>query len=193
MAMTNESVGKILEPFGFELETDGDYFWTWAKGSTVYRDKDGDLTMFVVVQLGDKGRFLRVMAPQLYDLSACANRSAPMEVALAVGYRTKSLCYEFEPSTCELRATLEYPLGSGTFTEQQLLRCLRLMIGIVDEADPVMRHAIRTGEINWDLYGKAPPDPSKQEMDALIEKAGGIEGLRKLAEQAAKQGNGKQG
>jgi hypothetical protein len=193
MAMTNESLGKILEPYGFDLEAEDRYFWSWVKGGAVYRDKDGDLSMFVVVQLTDDGRYLRVLAPQLYDLSPCTNRAAPMEVALAVGYRTKSLCFEFDPSTSELRATLEYPLESGTFTERQLVRCIQLLIAIVDDADPVIRHAIKSGQIDWGLYGATPKDPAKEEMDALIEKAGGMAGLRKLAEQAAKQGSGKQG
>lgn len=193
MAMTNESLGKLLEPCGFELDTEGNYFWSWVKGGAVYRDKDGDLSMFVVIHLTDDGHYLRVLAPQLYDLSGCTNRAAPMEVALAVGYRTKSLCYEFDPSSGELRATLEYPLGSGTFTERQIVRCIELLVGIVDEADPVMRHAIKSGQIDWSLYGATPKDPAKSEMDALIEKAGGIEGLRKLAEQAAKQGGSNPG
>lgn len=181
MALTNEALGKLLEPYGFEFNAEGDYFWTWCREVKAYRDAEGDAAIFIAVELTDQGQFVRFVAPKLYDLSKCAARGAAMQAALETCFRTKAVAYEYQRDTGELRVTLEFPIGSGTLTERQLCRCMHLLISIADAADPVIRHAMATGTIDWALYETVPKDPAKEQMAELLDKVGGIEGLRKLA------------
>ena len=192
MAMTNDELGSMLSENGFEFEKDDGYFWGFIRDTRSYRDSDGDAVMHVVVQLTEDGRFIRFIAPELYDLSKCRDRTAAMEAALATGYRTKSINYEFDPTSGELRAVLEFPLGNAVFTEKQVSRCIGLLSRIVDAADPVIRRAIDTGKVDWSIYDTVPADADKRQMAELLERVGGIEGLRKLAAQAGKA-NGKSG
>jgi len=56
------------------------------------------------------------------------------------------------------------------------------MIRLVDEYDPVIRHAITSGEIDFTKAGKELKEQSAPtEVEALIAKIGGVEKLKELA------------
>ena len=92
--------------------------------------------------------------------------------------------FEYNEESGELRATVEFPIGENRLTASQIKSCLLLLLGVIDSADPVIRHAMKTGLVDLECGEKIEEDSDKKELNDLLKKAGGIEGLRKLAAEA---------
>ena len=190
MAMTLSELGMLLtpEPMSFveakDKENPGENYYHRYHGTEIYVDEDGDKSCFLIVDLCDKGEFVLIVSPDLYNLKECSNRAAVFEAVLAIGYDTKSVNFEYNAESGELRATVEFPIGENRLTESQIKSCLILLLGVIDSADPVIRHAMKTGLVDLECGEKIEEDSDKKELNDLLKKAGGIEGLRKLAAEA---------
>ena len=192
MAMTLSELGILLtpKPMSFEFkskneETSADSKYYYRKhGTEVYIDEDGDKSCFLVVDLCNNGECILILSPELYNLKKCENRAAVFEAVLAIGYDTKSVNFEYNEESGELRATVEFPIGENRLTASQIKSCLLLLLGVIDSADPVIRHAMKTGLVDLECGEKIEEDSDKKELNDLLKKAGGIEGLRKLAAEA---------
>ena len=190
MAMTLSELGMLLtpEPMSFVEEKDKNdpekNYYHRYHGTEVYIDNDGDKSCFLIVDLCDKGEFVLIISPDLYNLKECATRAAVFEAVLAIGYDTKSVNFEYNAESGELRATVEFPIGENRLTASQIKSCLILLLGVIDSADPVIRHAMKTGLVDLERGEKNEVDSDKKELNDLLKKAGGIEGLRKLAAEA---------
>ena len=187
MAMTLSELGMLLtpEPMSFveakDKENPDENYYHRYHGTEIYVDEDGDKSCFLIVDLCDKGEFVLIVSPDLYNLKECANRAAVFEAVLAIGYDTKSVNFEYNEESGELRATVEFPIGENRLTASQIKSCLLLLLGVIDSADPVIRHAMKTGLVDLEYGEKIEEDSDKKELNDLLKKAGGIVGLRKLA------------
>ena len=180
MAMTYEQLAALVEPLEFQRSKNGAYFVRWVGGLDAFKDQDGDFCCLVVVDLAHEGRTAMFIAPKLYDLTDCKHRAAVLEACLKLAFGTKSLNYEYNAETCELRATVEIPLQDSVLTPEQIRRAIFLLIDVLDNSDPVIRHAMRTGVVDLKREGLKAADVERLDREDLVKDLGGIEILRKL-------------
>lgn len=181
MAMTFEQLGALLEPLNFKRSEKGDYFFRWCGDLDAFKDDDGDFCCFIAANLAHEGRTAVFLAPELYSLKDCKHRDATLEACLILAQETKSLNYEYNGMTGEVRATVEIPLADSVLNEAQVLRSLQLLIEVLDSGDPVIRHTMRTGAIDYGRFGLKASAVDQLDRDDLVKQLGGIEKLRDLA------------
>lgn len=181
MAMTTEQLGALLEPLDFKRAKSGTHFGRWIGELNAFKDADGDFACFIAVDLAHEGRTVMFVAPGLYDLSKCKHRAAALEACLVMAHCMKSLNYEFNGDTGEVRATVEIPVADSALDENQATRALSLLISVLDAGDPVIRHAMRTGKIDLSREGLKAAEVDRLDREQLVKDLGGIERLRDLA------------
>ena len=182
MATTPKEIGDILLPLDFKFDEERNYHWIWSGGLDAYRDKDGDLALYVVVHISNDGESVLITAPSLYNLTGCPHTRAVLETLLAIGYTTKSVNYEYDKTDGEVRATVEFPIMDGAVNKEQIVRSLQLLVSVVDTMDPVVRHAISTGQYDRSRSGLNSAAVEKRDLEDLVEQVGGLDALRSLAE-----------
>jgi len=181
MAMTTEQLGAILEPLEFKRSEEQGFYGRWFGDLDAFKDGDGDFCCFVAVDLAREGATVMFVAPRLYDLSGCKHRAAVLEACLILAHEMKSLNYEFQADTGEIRATVEIPVADSALNEAQVRRAVRLLVSILDSGDPVIRHAMRSGIIDLDRVGLKAAEVERLDREQLVKDLGGIERLRALA------------
>lgn len=182
MAVTLSELAGLFKQAGINLTVvaeDNLVHGVWE--TKRFRDVDGDAGLRVFVIVGENGRFLSFVAPDVYRLKGCAHRAAAIEAMARIAYVTPYVGYELDPEADVIRATIEFPLETAAVTSEQLRHSCALLVEIVDHFDPVVRHAMATGEIDLARAEQDPP-AARDELEALVEKIGGIDKLRELAE-----------
>jgi len=180
MAMTISELAELSKQAGYNLEVVPDD--SLLHGSWVtqrYRDSDGDLSLQIFLLLLDDGEYVVAVSPRVYNLNGCSHRAAAIEAMTRIAYITPYIGYELDREDGEIRVTVEFPIGSGSLTVEQL----KIMVAAVlwvDHYDPVVRHAMKTGEIRLELADE-PPAEDRSELDELVAKIGGLDKLRELA------------
>ena len=183
MALTNQKLDSLLQKIGSSFAYDADQEWYCGTFTTrIFKNDSNAHQLTLVIKLVEDGGFIRFLCPELYDLKNCKDRGAVFESAMQMGWMTKALAYEYDAGNKKMWAVIETPLQDGTLTSAQLERIILLMIRLVDEYDPVIRHAIAFGEIDFTKAGKKLKEQSEPtEVEALIAKIGGVEKLKELA------------
>ena len=185
MALTPQKLESLLQRIGLNFAFDADQEKEWYVGNfptNIFLNDSKTKQLTLVIKLLDDGTFLRFLCPELYDLTDCSNKGVVFESAMQMGWITKALAYEYDAENKKMWAVVETPLQDGTLTSAQLERIILLMIRLVDEYDPVIRHAIASGEIDFTKAGKKLKEQSEPtEAEALIAKIGGLEKLKELA------------
>ena len=185
MALTPQKLESLLQRIGLNFTFDAAQEKGWYVGNfptNIFLNDSKINQLTLVIKLLDDGTFLRFLCPELYDLTYCSNKGVVFESAMQMGWITKALAYEYDAENKKMWAVVETPLQDGTLTSAQLLHIINSLISMVDDYDPVIRHAIASGEIDFQKAGKEFKEQSEPtEVEALIAKIGGVEKLKELA------------
>ena len=171
--MADEASDSII--LGFTLD---------AEKST-YRDKDGDPHVAIVIAIAERGEFIGVFAPFAWSLAGCGHKATVFEAITLIQSHYKMLRFDYDSNDGEIRPNVELPLEDASVTTKQFQRVMQALIEGINRFDPVIRHAMNTGEVRLDLARnprQGPSDPA--DIDALlrlIDRTGGIDALEDLA------------
>jgi hypothetical protein len=182
MATTTKEIGDILLPLHLKFDEEHNFHWGWSGGLNAYRDKDGDLSLYVAVHMSSDGESVLIAAPNVYNLAGCPHTRAVLEALLAIGFTTKSVNYEYDKTDGEIRATVEFPIMDGAVNKEQIVRSLQLLTNVIDTMDPVVRHAMLTGQYDRSRAGLNSEAIAKRDLEDLVKQVGGLDALRSLAE-----------
>lgn len=155
MPATIAQIAEFLEADGLPFKTDGERIRTGFK-THVYRDKDGDPGISLVIRLEEDGEFFKIIAPRVYEYADGPNKGALFQVLLMISWNTKMIQYEYDVSDGEVRAIIEFPLEDSTLTKKQLMRCLHGIAELVDNNHEKVVAAMTKGEL---------PDPSDDDSE----------------------------
>jgi len=159
--VTLERVSAMLSEEGIRhrVHPDGDCLIAGFRTRN-YRDRDGDDGILVVVALEEDGELLKVFAPQCYSCAAGPHKDQVLAACMMISWRTKMVQFGYDPSDGEIRCSVDLPLEDATLTRRQLVRCVRGLVGLIDFYDPVVRHAMGTGEVRF---------PEEEQVRELLE------------------------
>lgn len=130
---------------GLKYSVHGDYIRT-SFATDVYRDQDGDGSVFIIARLDEDGEYFKLLAPNLYTYAPDGmDRADVFRVLLGVCWRSKLIKYEYDERDGEIRAIIEFPLEDGVLTKRQFLRCLNGLVQIVDEYHSAIASAMAGG------------------------------------------------
>ena len=126
-------------------------------------------------------------------------QGATLAALAELSFRTRSLQCEYDPSDGEVRYAVDTWVLDNTLTIRQLELMVRILVELLEEHEPVIRAAMETGKVDFELANKRTkpsddsnaPAPLPPEIAELLVRAGGVEGLREaleFAEQAKKKG-----
>jgi len=186
MPLSNQKLESLLRKSGCKFSFDTTCERFCARFHTkLFRNSKGESQLDLIVKLVEDGAFIRFLCPEIYSLKDCKFKGAAFQATLQMAWITKALSYEFDSESENLWAVIDLPLEDGTLTAQQVERILQMMVDLVDEYHPVIHHAIVSGEINLRLAGTATTEtPVPTEVEALVAKLGGIDKVRKLAQES---------
>jgi hypothetical protein len=189
MPIRIDDVKAHLKTLGYETMVRPDDPDSVAVGfqTKVYKDTDGDAGALLVFTVAEEGTYLEVKAPGAYSAQGCKFKGALFAALMELSFRTKFLQFEYDPADGEVRLSVDLPVMDGTVTAQQLDRMLGTIMFALENFDPVIRHAMATGRVDFSLASgpkaEAPKLPS--EIEELLTKAGGLENLRRMVEAAS--------
>lgn len=150
-------------------------------GVTSYRDREGKPYFAFLIRLHEDGEFLSVSLPWTWKLADCPHKAAVFEALLDFQARTKLVRFDYDPDDGEVRANAEIGIEDSLFTSMQFNRLVRAVGNAVLELDPVIRHAMRTGEVDMKRLADVHADTEEHNrLQDLATEAGGIEALEKL-------------
>ena len=181
MPMTISELNQLAAQIGWKLTVSECQNWIEGFWETKrYRTADGEPGIRICLSLRDEGTLVFIAAPTAYSLQGCAHRGAAIEAMSRIAYVTPCIGYELDPSDDEVRVTAEFPIGSVALTVDQLEGTVVLMVRMIDDFDPVVRHAMASGTVDLGLQGKPLPR-ERSEVKELVRQLGGMEKLRELA------------
>lgn len=154
-----------------------------------YVDAEGDNFAALFIDRVMDGQYVQVVMPRAYSLQDCKYKAAVLSVLTQIAFLTRSLQCEYDPEDGEVRYAVDSWVLDNTLTQSQLDVMVRIIIELLEEYDPVVRHAMETGRVDLSMANKPEPVPEAPaalppEISALLEKAGGIEGLRDAVERS---------
>lgn len=181
MSITLSQLAEIAKQANLKVHPEEDRY-LWGHWTTEFFSHPGvdQKSLELHFFLDEDGEFLLIMSLPLYSLKDCPHKNQVLEALLSTMYLTKSVSYEYDPDDGEVRATIEMPIEDGTITPEQFRALCGLLVGTIDGSDSIIRHAMKTGKIDQSLEGKPLPDPEKQEINELLAKIGGVEGLKRI-------------
>jgi hypothetical protein len=154
-------------------------------------DLEGDKHVLVYVERAAEGRYVEVYLPRLYNLANCKFKGATLAVLAEIAFRTRSLQCEYDSQDGEVRYSVDTWLLDNTLTVAQLEMMVRIALKLLEEFEPVVRCAMETGRVDFDLAVKPQEEPPQgsppalpPEIAELVAKAGGLEALREAVERA---------
>jgi hypothetical protein len=157
-----------------------------------YRNAEGKTSLLVVCTLEDEGRFLEMAARNTYAAADCRYKGALFAALLEMAFRTRLVQPEYDPRDGEIRFTVEIPVIDGTVTSEQLRAMASILVRVVDEFDPVIRHAMETGRVDMGLLPR-PTSGAEPGLEpgllSLAEEVGGLEALRRIVAEHRSRAN----
>jgi hypothetical protein len=164
-------------------------------GTSQYVDLEGDKQVLVFVSIAAEGQYVEVVIPRAYNLGNCKYKGATLAALAEIAFRTRSLQCEYDPQDGEVRYSVDAWVLDNTLTRAQLEMMVRTAVQLLEEYEPVVRCAMDTGRVDFNLAVKpaeeAPegaPGALPPEIAELIAKAGGLDALRAAVEQAQDRG-----
>lgn len=115
-----------------------------------YRDQEGKPSVFIVIRLEEGGEYIKIFAPNLYNLPAFADPNLLFQALLEIAWKTKLVQYEYDRNDGELRAIVEFPLEDSTLTRRQFMRALNGLVQITDEYAPVIDNLMLNGVLDFE-------------------------------------------
>ena len=190
MPITLSEIRSHCEQLGFKVTVPpGQSVELGIRFSThSYIDADGDHSLLLICKLADDGTYLEVFAPNALNSSKCKYKAALFSAMLYVNFMTRYLQLEHDVEDGEIRASVDFPVADGTVTKEQLEIMIRVIALCLEEYYPVLKHAMETGKIDFSLSWQppsstpAPPPSVPPELQALLDKVGGLDKLEALVE-----------
>jgi hypothetical protein len=150
VAITLSTLESYMVDEGLKYSQHDDYIRT-SFATDLYRDQDGDPSVFIIARVEEDGEYFKLMAPNLYHYPPDGeNCSEVFRILLGVCWRSKLIKYEYDERDGEIRAIVEFPLEDGTLTGKQFLRCLNGLVQIIDEYHAAIATAIAGGQASLD-------------------------------------------
>jgi hypothetical protein len=167
---THEEDGVIVVGFSSEPE------------DTTYRDQDGDPDVQIIIRVVEKGEFVAVFVPQAWSLVGSEHCRAVCEVATRAQAQMKLIRFDLDEDGEYLTPNVEIPLEKAPMCSEQLHRAIGCLMTAINKFDPVIRHAMDTGLVDFDLVPDAPPTSSAEVSGILdiAEAAGGLDAVDRL-------------
>ena len=188
MATTFEDLKRFMDESGLKYDTHEEHdvigigFGCEPK-ETTYRDADGDAHVQVIVRLAEQGELVAVCAPRTWNLADCDHRQAVCEAATRVQAQMKLIRFDLDADNWDLQPNIEVPLEKAPMCAEQLHRAIAGIMLVIRRYDPVIRHAMETGEVDFDLINEeelpTPPADVTRILD-LANEAGGLDALERL-------------
>ncbi len=196
MPITLSEIQSHCEALGYKamVPPDQDVELGLRFATRSYVNGDGDHSLLIVCRLDDDGSYLEVYAPNALNTSNCKYKAASFACMLQLTFLTRHLQLEHDPEDGEVRFAIDFPVADGSVTQSQFEMMLRCIIICLEEYYPVFKHAMETGKVDHSLRWQPPssePAPSPAlppELQALLDKVGGLDKLEALVESQRKDG-----
>jgi hypothetical protein len=194
MPVSLPDVEAHLVSMGYEPKVAGPGHFVIGGRTNVYCDQDGDPHAYFQVRVDEDGEYVRVFASCVYDLTDCKHKCATLAALAGISYRQRSVQCGYDSEDGEVCYSLDTWVLDGTLTQIQLARMISLLAATLDGYDPVVRHAMQTGEVDFSREAESRSarsstgdEAKSEELAELLERIGGMEGLRTIVEGRAQQ------
>ena len=164
MPVTIETIKQHAATLEWKFETNDENpnVITFGFATQNYVDKDGDKYIFLVCRVSEEGDYITVYAPMAENLTKCRFKGAVLAAAGEIMLNTRHTQIEYDPKDGEIRVAVDIPVCDSVITAKQLFRMVDNIICISDIYQPVMRHAMETGQVDM-LKKWAPPENEKKD------------------------------
>lgn len=186
MATTFDELKRFLDDAGLEYEAHEEHHiiavgFSGEPDDTTFRDRDGDPSVQILVRLVERGEFCAAFVPRAWSLADCEHRAAVCEAATRIQSQMKLIRFDLEDEGY-LQPNIEIPLEKAPMCAEQLHRAIAGLLMAVRQFDPVIRHAMQTGEVDLDLAREDMPEPPADitRILELGEATGGLDALERL-------------
>lgn len=185
MAMTIDEISDLLTECGIDHETNElfeaiRFGFRLEPSWTNYRNPAGAATHEFVISLHGDGEFVAVYLPRTWIIADCPHRAAVFEVLATYQGQRRMIRFDHDPEDGEIRANMEIWLADTSLSLTQLQTMINQIGRGVCRIDPVIRHAMRTGEVSFELIADLDEDREAERVGELARAAGGIEALERL-------------
>lgn len=179
MATTLSIIESYMVAESLKYSMHDDYLRT-SFATDLYKDQDGDSSVFIIARVEEDGEYFKLMAPNLYNYPPDgSNASEVFRTLLGVCWRSKLIKYEYDERDGEIRAIVEFPLEDASLSKTQFLRCLNGLVQIIDEYHEAIATAIGGLEASLDDAEDAADNVRKADR---ILRAAGIDNTRASAD-----------
>ena len=187
MATTFDDLKKFMDESGLhydahdEMEVIAVGFAAEPDDTTYRAPGTNEPGVQIIIRLVEDGEFVAVIAPQAWDLTSCEHRPAVCEAAARVCAKMKLIRFDLDKENF-LQPNVEIPLEKAAMCSDQLHRAIGAVLVAVREFDPVIRHAMNTGVVDFTLVNDERPTPAGDitQILELGEAAGGLDALERL-------------
>ncbi|MDX9899172.1 MAG: hypothetical protein RBT62_09635 [Spirochaetia bacterium] len=170
MAITLSMIESYMVAESLKYSLHDGYLRT-SFATDLYRDQDGDSSVFIIARVEEDGEYFKLMAPNLYHYPPDGGNTAEVfRTLLGVCWRSKLIKYEYDERDGEIRAIVEFPLEDASMSSKQFLRCLHGLVQIIDEYHEAIATAISGREASLDEAEEAADNVRK--ADRILRAAG---------------------
>jgi hypothetical protein len=134
----------------------------------------------LIVRLDPKIPYVQIYAPSVLSIDGAAYPDAAVRACLEFGWRGRPVQTAMDDRDGELRMSIDIPVFDGTVTKEQVTASLYRLATRIDEFAPIFEQACSTGEIDWSRFGEQDSELDAMELADMMERVGGVEGLRTL-------------
>lgn len=186
MPFTVEDISAHLVALGHEpLTADDAETSAMERGvllpTRFFKDPGDTRRLLIVVRMLDAGSILEVCSPGLYNVRDCKFKGVVFCVLLEIMLHSHHIQFEYDPESGNLSVSTDLPVLDSTLTTAQVGRLVQSVLHTVERFDSVIRHAVGTGKIDMSLIPAEEPSVEvSAEVAQLIERLGGVDGLRQL-------------
>jgi hypothetical protein len=149
MATSIDEIKMFLdaEQLNYEHE-EGKAFIRTSFRTDNYEANDGRKSIRLIIEVVERGEFIKFMAPHAYNMPKTASsfhKMALFQTLLQISWQTKMVQFEYDPDDGEVRANIEFPLMDAPLTQKQMRRCLMALANILDDQHEHISDAIKCG------------------------------------------------
>lgn len=126
---------------------------------------DGGKHVRIAFVVNPKATMLKVAIFRAYVITNARNRARAFMAALGVCARTFLVQAEWSAESESLGFAIEMPVMDGTLTTDQIGRMVGGLLTTLDTYDPVMRHAMEDGVVDFSLVRQPDESDDDEEED----------------------------
>jgi hypothetical protein len=134
----------------------------------------------LIVRLDPKIPYVQIYAPNVFSIDGAACPDAAVRACLEFGWRARPVQVAMDDRDHELRMYIDIPVFDGTVTKEQVTASVHRLAAMIDEFAPIFEQACSTGEIDWSRFGEQDSELDTMELADMMDRVGGVEGLRAL-------------